>query len=102
MQRHTSFNIFHKRIGRMFRTIVFSAGSPVTNRARDFVCAFVQTLKEQSTITEHLPFYAQELPYYRRMLAAAMSRSLEKSLPPEGDQISSLLASNDPLMVLTQ
>lgn len=79
-----------------------SDDSPVTNSARDFVCAFIQTLTEQSTITEHLPVYARELPYYRRMLAAAMSKSLKQSLPPGGDHIGSLLAAKDPLMALTK
>lgn len=79
-----------------------SDDSPITTSARDFVRAFVRTLTEQRTITEHLPVYAQELPYYRRMLAAAMSKSLKQSLPPGGDHIGSLLAAKDPLMALTK
>lgn len=60
-------------------------------QARNFIEGFVDTLSEQHSIQDNLPFYAQELPYYRRMLATALSASLKHTLPPTGDDMKALL-----------
>lgn len=60
-------------------------------QARQFIEGFVDALSEQETIEEHLPYYVQEMPYYRRMLATALSASLKHTLPPSGDNMKALL-----------
>jgi Protein of unknown function (DUF2452) len=66
--------------------------SPALERAQRFICSFVETLSAQESIAEHLPFYARELPYYQRLLATALSSSLQRSMPPSGDNMKALLA----------
>ena len=45
---------------------------------------FADWLNQDGTLEDHLPFYVRELPYYRRLLAAGMSSSLQKSLASSG------------------
>jgi hypothetical protein len=51
----------------------------------------VDTLAEQESIREQLPFYVRSLPYYQRLLAAALASSLDRSLPATGDDVKTLL-----------
>jgi hypothetical protein len=66
--------------------------SPALASARRFIRGFVDTLSGQESIADHLPFYARELPYYRRLLATALASSLQRSLPHTGDDMQALLA----------
>jgi hypothetical protein len=63
----------------------------VLAKARDYIRGFVDTLAEQESIRERLPFYVESLPYYQRLLATALANSLEKSLPASGDDVKALL-----------
>jgi hypothetical protein len=45
---------------------------------------FADWLDQEGTLEDHLPFHVRELPYYRRMLAAGMSSSLQGSLARSG------------------
>lgn len=62
-------------------------------KAQDYVRSFVDALSEQEAIGEHLPFYVQELPYYQRLLATALSASLQRSLPAAGNELQERLGS---------
>lgn len=66
--------------------------SPALESAQRFIRGFVETLSGQQSIAEHLPFYVGELPYYQRLLATALSSSLQRSLPASGDNMKALLA----------
>lgn len=66
--------------------------SPALRRARNFIRSFVDSLCSQQSIAAHLPFYAQDLPYYQRLLATALSSSLQQSLPCSDDDMRALLA----------
>lgn len=68
------------------------AHSPALERAQLFIRGFVESLSTQESIAEHLPFYVRELPYYQRLLATALSASLQCSLPRTGDDMKALLA----------
>jgi hypothetical protein len=70
-------------------------------QARNFIQGFVDALSEQDTIAENLPFFVQEMPYYRRMLATALSSSLKRTLPPTGDDMQALLNSQNGVMLLS-
>ena len=65
------------------------------NKSRDalqrYIHAFVGSLAEQESISDSLPHYVRELPYYRRLLMCALSSSLKQSLPTSGDTIQALL-----------
>lgn len=41
---------------------------------------FLQSLKHENSVTEKLPFYLSQLPYYQRLGANALARSLKLSL----------------------
>lgn len=45
-----------------------------------FHSGFVDLVSEGKTLEEGLPYYAAELPYYRRLLAAGMASSLSRSI----------------------
>ncbi|MCR9106975.1 MAG: DUF2452 domain-containing protein [Gammaproteobacteria bacterium] len=62
-------------------------------QAQEFVRSFVDTLQAQTSITEQLPFYVEALPYYQRMLATALSSSLNQTLPEGFDNPGTLLES---------
>ena len=64
----------------------------VLARARRYIHGFVETLSGQDSITAHLPLYVSHLPYYQRMLATALAASLQRSLPPTGDDMQALLS----------
>lgn len=64
----------------------------VLEKARRFIHGFVDTLGQQDSIREHLPFYISGLPYYQRLLATALATSLQASLPDSGDDMQALLS----------
>ena len=68
--------------------------------ARNFIRGFVDNLKEQESITAHLPFYVSDLPYYQRMLATALASSLQTSIPAEGYSAQTLLETQKSLATL--
>ncbi|MEM8564769.1 MAG: DUF2452 domain-containing protein [Pseudomonadota bacterium] len=49
-----------------------------------FQQGFIQWLDAEGTLEDNLPFYVQELPYYRRLAAAALARSLKVSMAKSG------------------
>jgi hypothetical protein len=65
--------------------------SPALVRARQFILTFFASLATHRSISAHLPFYSVHLPYYRRLLATALSSSLQRSLPSTGDDVQALL-----------
>lgn len=65
--------------------------SPALAMARNFVRGFVATLSGQESIVTQLPFYIAGLPYYQRLLATALASSLQRTLPPGGDDMQALL-----------
>lgn len=69
-------------------------------QARNFIQGFVDTLTEQESISDNLPFYVQEMPYYRRMLGTALSASLKHTLPASGDDMQALLSAGGAQLLL--
>ncbi len=49
-----------------------------------FSKGFTDWLDRDGTLEDNLPFHVRELPYYRRLLAAGMSSSLQRSLAMSG------------------
>jgi len=65
-------------------TVAFAqlkAHSKAAERLQAFVDGFCDTLEAQKDIAAHLPVYVAHLPYYRRVLAAALANSLRDSAP---------------------
>jgi hypothetical protein len=62
-----------------------SEGSPVASAIRRFFAAFVDMLDTDLTLEEILPFCAGSLPYYQRLHASALSRSVREAISG-GDQ----------------
>jgi hypothetical protein len=62
-----------------------SEGSLVASAIRRFFAAFVDMLDTDLTLEEILPFYAGSLPYYQRLHASALSRSVCEAISG-GDQ----------------
>lgn len=52
----------------------------VSGALRRFYDAFADTLDSDGTLEEILPFYVQSMPYYQRLYASALSRSLHASV----------------------
>ncbi len=46
----------------------------------DFQQGFMALLDSDAPLEDSLPFYVAQLPYYRRLLAAGMAKSLESSM----------------------
>jgi len=65
-------------------TIVPSAqlveDSPVSGAIRRFFTAFAELLNTDLTLEEILPFYISGLPYFQRLYASALSRSLSAAV----------------------
>ena len=55
-------------------------GSSATIALQAFVEGFVDTLSGQESLEEGLPYFARRLPYYRRVLGAALAKSLHRSM----------------------
>ncbi|MEM8660745.1 MAG: DUF2452 domain-containing protein [Pseudomonadota bacterium] len=49
-----------------------------------FQQGFVEWLDNDGTLEDHLPFHVRELPYYRRLVAAGLARSLKSSMAASG------------------
>ncbi|NCF15783.1 MAG: DUF2452 domain-containing protein [Gammaproteobacteria bacterium] len=54
--------------------------SPVSAAIRRFFTAFAELLNTDLTFEEILPFYVGKLPYYQRLYASALSRSLSAAV----------------------
>lgn len=59
--------------------------SAVAEGVRRFYKAFAETLDSDLTLEEILPFYVGRMPYYQRLYASAMSRSVRRSVRLSGD-----------------
>lgn len=59
--------------------------NPVSEAMSRFYDAFANTLDTERTLEEILPFYVSSMPYYQRLYASALSRSLKTSVAA-GDQ----------------
>ena len=59
---------------------------PVAEAVSEAYDAFVERLDSEQNLEAELPFYEGKLPYYQRLFAAALSRSLRASLT-YGDQL---------------
>ena len=65
--------------------------SEASTMAQYFISSFFETLAEQKNLTTHLPFYVEHLPYYQRILGTALASSLQRSIPPEANDLKKLL-----------
>ena len=61
--------------------------NPVSDAIGRFYDAFAETLNTELTLEEILPFYASRMPYYQRLYAGALSRSVRAAVTL-GDQAS--------------
>ncbi len=61
-------------------------GGPVARAVGQFYLGFVQRLGSDRPLEQGLPSYERQLPYYQRLFAAALGRSLRGSLA-RGDQL---------------
>jgi hypothetical protein len=64
---------------------VLAREGPVSEAIGRFYDAFVETLDTDLTIEEILPFYVRRMPYYQRLYASALSRSIRGAVTL-GDQ----------------
>lgn len=55
-------------------------GSPVAGAIRQFFTAFAEMLDTDLTLEDILPFHVGRLPYYQRLHASALSRSLRATM----------------------
>ncbi len=78
----------------------FRDASAVASLQR-FVKGFVNTIQGQESIGGELPYYAGNLPYYQRMLATGLARSLASSGADTG-QVRALAASGQALLGLAR
>ena len=62
-------------------------GNPVSSAVGRFYDAFAEMLDTDLTLEEILPFYAGRMPYYQRLYASALSRSMRAAVTL-GDQAS--------------
>ncbi len=75
--------------------------SQAVTMAQTFIYGFFDTLAAQGSISRHLPFYVAHLPYYQRLLATALASSLQRCLPPTGDDMQALLRAQPAAPLLT-
>lgn len=61
--------------------------NPVSDAVRRFYTAFSESLNSDLTLEEILPFHVGKMPYYQRLYASALSRSVRASVIL-GDQTS--------------
>ena len=61
--------------------------NPVSDAIARFYVAFTETLDTDLTLEEILPFYVARMPYYQRLHASALSRSIRATVVL-GDQTS--------------
>ena len=55
-------------------------GGPVAEAVSHFFDGFIERLETDETLEAGLPIYEKNLPYYQRLFAAALSRSIKISL----------------------
>ncbi len=66
---------------------LLTEANPVSDAIERFYDAFAEMLDTDRTLEEILPFYVGKLPYYQRLYASALSRSLHAAAIL-GDQVS--------------
>ena len=66
---------------------LLAESNAVSDAIGRFYDAFAETLRTDLTLEEILPFYVRRLPYYQRLYASALSRSMRTALIL-GDQAS--------------
>lgn len=66
---------------------LLTQNNPVSDAIRRFYDAFAETLDTDLTLEEILPYYVGRMPYYQRLYANAMSRSVRGTVTL-GDQAS--------------
>jgi len=54
--------------------------NPVSAAISDFYAGFAETLDTDRTLEEILPFYVARMPYYQRLYASALSRSIRAAV----------------------
>jgi hypothetical protein len=64
-----------------------SKQGPVADAVTQFFDGFVEKLRSRTPLEDELPIYEANLPYYQRLFAAALSRSLKASMT-QGGQLS--------------
>ncbi|MGI9221965.1 MAG: DUF2452 domain-containing protein [Woeseiaceae bacterium] len=57
-----------------------TANSPMAEAIRRYLAAFSEMLNTKLTLEEILPFHVSKLPYYQRLYASALSRSVSSTL----------------------
>lgn len=57
-----------------------SHSAPIAEGLASFYAGFVERLDVDQSLESELPFYEGQLPYYQRLFAAALSRSLKLSV----------------------
>lgn len=60
-----------------------AANAAVREKLEAHAEAFIHSFDHEGTVASALPFYVAELPYYRRVMAAALASSLHYSLPDD-------------------
>ncbi len=63
-----------------------STGGPVADAVSQFFDGFVERLNSEEPLESGLPIYEKNLPYYQRLFAAALSRSVKGSLTLGGQR----------------
>lgn len=66
---------------------LLTENNPVTDALGRFYDAFAEMLNTDLTLEEILPFYVRDLPYYQRLFASGLSRSVRATVAL-GDQAS--------------
>lgn len=75
----------HEDMTWSFNTYDPDQQQPDTQKAlREFYLNVIQTLNSDKPMSENLPFYVDDLPYYRRMAATGLARSMSHSLDAYG------------------
>ncbi|MDG2288730.1 MAG: hypothetical protein P8K83_02915 [Woeseiaceae bacterium] len=68
---------------------LLALANPVSNAIGRFYDGFAETLNTDLSLEEILPFYVDKLPYYQRLYASALSRSVQTSVILGNDESSS-------------
>jgi hypothetical protein len=66
-------------------SVLLTEENPASDAISRFYDAFAETLDTDLTLEEILPFYVQKMPYYQRLYANALSRSIRGAITL-GDQ----------------
>ena len=68
---------------------LLALANPVSNAIGRFYDAFAEMLNTDLSLEEILPFYVDKLPYYQRLYASALSRSVQTSVILGNDESNS-------------